>query len=266
MDGALETAAKIALRPDTWLFAALALALLLAAGRRRRAGLALGALALAACLAIAGAPVATPLLRPLETRFPTAPQVADPAGILVLGGSEERGRFAGWGQPQVSARGDRYLAALTLAARFPESVVLFSGGGPAGRAEADMARAVFLGAGIAPERLILEDRARSTWENATLSLPLRPPGTEAGPWLLVTSAFHIPRAVGSFCAAGWEGIVPWPADHRTLGPTARLRPGGWDFPRRLDDLTTALREWAALAGYRAAGRTDAVLPDGCPPG
>jgi uncharacterized SAM-binding protein YcdF (DUF218 family) len=265
MDGALETVAKIALRPDTWLFAAFTLALLLAAGRRRRVGLALGALALAACLAIAAAPVATPLLRPLETRFPTAPQVADPAGIVVLGGSEERARFAGWGQPQVSARGDRYLAALTLAARFPGAVILFSGGGPGGRAEADMARAVFLGAGIAPGRLILEDRARSTWENATLSLPLRPPGTEAGPWLLVTSAFHVPRAVGSFCAAGWEGIVPWPADHRTAGPAARLRPGGWDFPRRLGDLTTALHEWAALAGYRAAGRTDAVLPEGCPP-
>jgi len=252
-----------AVRPESLLLGLLALGLLLSV-LRPRAGRALSALALAAALALAVWPLGSAVLRPLEARFPVAPEVTSPAGILLLGGSEERGLAALWGVPQVNAAGERYLATLDLARRYPEAVVLFAGGGAARvvgpRSEAALARRILTGAGLPPQRLRLEDRSRNTAENAAFALDRRPPGTEAGPWILVTSAAHMPRAVASFCAAGWRGIVPWPTDHRSA-PLRR----GWDFARNLDALNAGAREWVGLVAYRVTGRTGTVWPAGCPP-
>ena len=63
---------------------------------------------------------------------------------------------------------------------------------------------------------MLEDRARSTRDNALLTLPLaRPQPGER--WLLVTSAMHMPRSIGVFRRAGWPELQPWPVDYRTTG-------------------------------------------------
>ena len=256
------------LRPETLLLLLFALSVWgLAVGAAgsfaRKLGLASGVLGLTAAVAIAAWPVAGPLYRPLEARFPPMPEVADPAGILVLGGAEEFGPRPGL--PQVNAAGERYVAAMALAARFPEAVVMFAGGeaslsGGTGR-QADLSAEILRQGGVAPQRIVLENASRNTAENASNALALRPPGTEAGPWLLITSAWHMPRSVGAFCAAGWEGIVPWPTDFR--GGRAGL---GWSFARNLEDLNIAAKEWVGLLGYRLTGRTDRLMPLGCPPG
>lgn len=125
--------------------------------------------------------------------------------------------------------------------------------------EAFVARDLLLGAGLDPDRLILEANSRNTAENAELSLRLRPEGE--GGWLLVTSAFHMPRAVGTFCQAGWTDIVPWPTDFRTSSITPLIR---WDLAGHLDDLNTAFKEWLGLLVYRVTDRTLALFPAGCP--
>jgi len=268
METAFFAVAKLAwllIRPESLLlllFAASILAMIL---NRRRLAVVCGAIALAAALAIAVFPMARPLYAPLEARFPAMPEVEAPVGILVLGGGEELGPPLGRGQPQVNDSGERYLAAIALARRFPEAWVMFAGGRATlagGHApNAALSARIFTDAGIAPDRIVLEDSSRNTAENAANALPLRPAGTEAGPWLLVTSAWHMPRAVGTFCAAGWEGIVPWPTDFRS----GRVMPG-WQFADNLGALNTAAKEWAGLLGYRLGGRTRSVLPAGCPPG
>ena len=252
------------IRPETLLLALFAIAILLGRLRARRAGVRVGTVALLLALIIAVFPVARPLYAPLEARHPAMPAVDDPVGILLLGGGEELGPPLGRGLPQVNDAGERYLAALALAHAHPEAWVMFAGGaatlsGGTGR-NARMSARVFEEAGIAPSRILLETSSRNTAENAANALPLRPPGTEAGPWLLVTSAWHMPRALGTFCAAGWEGLVPWPTDFRS-GP---LEPG-FNFALHLLELNTAAKEWVGLLGYRATGRTDTLFPDGCPP-
>lgn len=255
-------AAWALLRPETLLLLAFAASLLLVALARRRAGLAVGGVALGLALVVAVFPLASALYRPLEARFPPMPRISDPAGILVLGGGEELG--ARPGLPQLNAAGERYVAAMSLAHRFPDVPVMFAGGaatlsGGTGR-QAETSAEILMQGGVAPERIVLETRSRNTAENAANGLEVRPPGTEDGPWLLVTSAWHMPRAVGTFCAAGWDGIVPWPTDFRGgRGGT------GWRFAANLDELNVAAKEWVGLLGYRVTGRTDALFPAGCPP-
>ncbi len=249
-------------RPESLILAALALGFGLVALGRRRAGLAAAGAGLAAAIVVGVWPVADLVYRPLEARFPPMPEVADPEGILVLGGGEEPGVVPGL--PQINAAGDRYVAAMALARRFPGVPVIVTGGaatlsGGTGR-QAETAAGILALGGVEPGRILREDRSRNTAENAERALALRPEGTEAGPWILVTSAWHMPRAVGAFCAAGWQGIVPWPTDFRGGRSGA-----GWAFARNLDALNGATKEWAGLLGYRLAGRTDALLPLGCPP-
>ncbi|RMD92043.1 MAG: YdcF family protein, partial [Alphaproteobacteria bacterium] len=115
---------------------------------------------------------------------------------------------------------------------------------------APVAAAILTDAGLERSRLILEVRSRNTWENAIFSRPLANP-QPGETWVLVTSAWHMPRAVGVFCAAGWP-VVPYPVDQRsgTLG----FRPD-WDLWDHGDALYLGIREWVGLLAYGLSGRT-----------
>jgi uncharacterized SAM-binding protein YcdF (DUF218 family) len=129
-----------------------------------------------------------------------------------------------------------------------------------GASGADVARDIFLGAGLDKSRLILEGASSNTAENAAMSLELAPDNLN-GDWLLVTSAFHMRRAVASFCAAGWKNIVPWPTDYRTGGFFDRI---GWNFALNLNELNLGVREWIGLAAYGLTSRTsDAIETSDC---
>ncbi len=246
-----------ALTVEAWLLI-LALAALWA-GLRHRIRLQRGAAALLALalLGIGVLPLGDVLLRPIETVHPPAPELQDVDGIIVLGGGEDVAASRRAGQPQLGEGGDRYLAALLLARRHPEARVLFAGGsgrlrdaGGAPVSEAAIARQIFEAQGIAPDRLMFESRSRNTAENARLAHALAAPGAGER-WVLVTSAFHMPRAVDSFAAAGWEGIVPYPVDFRTRAWSDGL---GWNFQRNLGLINIALREWVGRIAYRVTGR------------
>lgn len=247
-------------RPDSVLIALLALGLwVLWRERRPRLGRRLVGLSLTGFVISAIWPVQSLLLGPLERRFPIDPPVDAVAGIVVLGGGEDLAGTQRSGWPQVNQAGDRFLAALALAQRHPQARVVFAGGEarlrPQGR-ESRVAEAILVGGGLDPSRLTLESRSRNTAENAALSLQLV--GETQGTWLLVTSASHMPRALGTFCAAGWTGLVPFPVDHRS----APLRMG-WNPSGNLYELHAVMREWVGLAAYRMTGRSSALFPSGC---
>ncbi len=251
------------LKPGTWIVLLLgAIFFLVRADLKRAAAWTAGG-GFLFVLALAVLPLDDVLLSPLEGAYPAEPAVGKVAGIIVLGGGEGARRTARWGQPQVNEAGDRFVAALALAQRHPEIPILFTGGigslrqdGPTG---AEVAEALFLASGLDRSRVLLESRSRNTAENAAQALALRPAEGE-GAWLLVTSAFHMPRAVEAFCAAGWTGLVPWPTDYRTVALTDGF---GWNLVGNLDNLQTALREYLGLLAYRATGRADRQTVAAC---
>src|SRR5690606_28536879 len=116
--------------------------------------------------------------------------------------------------------------------------------------------------GVPPGRVMLEGESRNTWENAVESKAMAAP--QAGEnWILVTSAFHMPRSVGVFCSQDWE-LIPWPVDHRT-SPDRGLRLE-FDLSANLGLFTTAFREWLGLAAYFTTGRIASPFPGGCESG
>ena len=231
------------------------------AGRRWGAGLAVGAtLALVACGTL---PVGRLILRPLEDRFPV-PAIDDgpaPAGIVVLGGAIDQVVGAARGQVTMGSAGTRLTAGAALARRYPGAILVYTGGSnalvDAVAGEAQDARRLWIDLGIDPGRIRVEDAARNTEENARFTRDLLHPGAGQR-WLLVTSAFHMPRSVGLFRAAGFD-VVPVPVDYRSTGTARDLWPTA-DLAAGLERLDMATREWIGLLAYRLSGRTADVLP------
>lgn len=229
---------------------------------RRRWGVGLMGLGAVLYLVAGFSPLGHWLMIPLEERF-ARPHLtgARVDGIVVLGGSVDTLVSRARGVTALNEAGERLSAGAALARRFPEARLVFTGGSNDilydGMTEAGAAKDFFARLGIAPERIALEDRARNTAENAALTEALVEP-RPGERWLLVTSAFHMPRAVGCFRAAGFP-VTPWPVDYRTRGPADAARP----FPRASEGLRRvdlAAKEWAGLLAYYLTGRTPALLP------
>lgn len=260
MDSIFFIASKLIgalLRPDTWIILALAVIVLALVMKRRRLALWMGSFSLTLLVVLAIFPLGELLLQPIERSYPAEPALDEVNGIIVLGGGENARASVFWGQLQLNEGGERYAAALALARRFPQARVLFTGGsgalrdlGGAETSEADMAGRFFRDQGLEPARLLLEGQSRNTAENARLSLALAAPAPEET-WVLVTSAFHMPRAMRSFEAAGWTGLVPWPVDYRT----SAFKDGvGWNLTEHLRVLNIAIREYVGQIAYRLSGR------------
>ena len=230
---------------------------------RARLGHSISMVSILACCLISVFPVGDAFLSPLEKTYPTEPEVRKVAGIVVLGGGESDIQSNVWSQPNTGDAGDHFITALSVANKHPEAIILFTGGSgrlTGGASGAEIAQDIFIGAGVDESRLILEGTSRNTAENATMSLELAPESLD-GEWLLVTSAFHMRRAVASFCAAGWKNIVPWPTDYRTGGFADKI---GWNFALNLNELNVGVREWIGLAAYSLTRRTsDAVEISDC---
>lgn len=240
---------------------AVAGALAASTGRRRGAGLAVTAVAL--LLACGILPVGRLLLRPLEDRFPQ-PSLDGftPDGIVVLGGAIEEAIGAGRGQVTLSDAGTRVTAAAVLARRFPDARLIFTGGSntvltDAFGSESGDARRLWTDLGVDPARIVLERRSRNTDENARFTRDLLQP-RPGQRWLLVTSAFHMPRSVGLFRAAGLD-VMPYPVDYRSTGTPMDLEPTA-EIGSGLKRLDMATREWIGLAAYRLSGRTADWFP------
>ena len=218
-------------------------------------------------LVVGLSPLGNVLILPLEDRFPRADldQPPPPTGIIILGGAEDRLVGSARKAPTLNEAGERLLEGAILAHRFPQAKIAFSGGDAGilykSDSEAEGAAALLTQLGIAGDRLILESDARDTYENAVY---LKKELIERGDldltkrWLLITSAYHMPRSMGAFRKAGFW-VEPWPVDYRTRGGADLLRPFDKvsEGLRRVD---VAMREWVGLIAYWLTDRTDALFP------
>lgn len=165
--------------------------------------------------------LAPSLGRMLEARVPQGylPPEKQLDGIIVLGGSSAR-----------------VEAALRLAARHPEASIILSGPG-----EDEVALAT---RSLATGRFAVDRRAKNTYENGLFSKDLVQP--RAGEcWVVVTSALHMPRAIGVFERVGFP-VVPWPVA---------------DSPRDAKSLAAPVwHEVIGLLAYWAWQRTGKLYP------
>jgi uncharacterized SAM-binding protein YcdF (DUF218 family) len=210
-------------------------------------------------------PLGNVLLYPLEQRFAPwdakAPPDAIVDGIVILGGSIDPDLSVSHRVPIVRSAADRIIAAAVLARRYPNARILFSGGSANlisnDAREADYAVEIFESLGIAKSRVIIERASRNTYENAVYSKALVTP-KPGERWLLVTSAFHMPRAVGLFRKVGFA-VEPYPVDWRAGGQDD-LWSFGYLSSDGLNRTDTAVREWIGLLAYWLRGRIDDLFP------
>ncbi|MEZ5853410.1 MAG: YdcF family protein [Hyphomicrobiaceae bacterium] len=259
----------IILQPSAFLMIVLVTGLSLTRTRRgERTGKRLAWFAAASLLLCGVLPVSTLLLLPLENRFPTAsvPQgSADYAGIIVLGGAEDGRISAARGQLHTNEAGERISQAATLALRLPTTRIAFTGGAAFSAlgeiSAAEPIAAWWISLGISPARIITENRSRTTYENALyLRQLLKPKPGER--WLLVTSAAHMPRAMGVFRHTGFT-VTAYPVDFRTSGLDELADPST-SIPAGLKRLDDAAKEWIGLLAYWLMGRTSALFPGPAP--
>ncbi|UHD44373.1 YdcF family protein [Aureimonas altamirensis] len=216
---------------------------------------------LASLLVIGLSPLGLLMMNGLEDRIPRPPLPERVDGIIILGGALDT-RVSGLrGEPELNDAADRVTEGVALARRFPQARVIFSGGNASVFAddisEAGVAGRLMESLGLEPGRIELEDRSRDTYENAVQTRQMAEP-KPGEVWLLVTSAFHMPRAVGCFRVVGFD-VVPWPVDYRTPTGAAVWRPSAANI-RNVEKVHFAIREYIGLAAYWLSGRTDALLP------
>lgn len=206
-------------------------------------------------------PVGAWMLIPLENKFPsTRPDRVD--GIILLGSGESPTVTLARNQPSVYMSSGRYLRFVTLARNYPQAKLIFTGG--SGRLnpetkmrDSEVAKQVLTDLGLPLERLVFEDQSRNTYENAVKSRDLIKP-TPQQKWLLVTSAYHMPRAMAVFRKAGWN-VEPAPGDYLTDGKfTGKLQFNAVDH---LYEMHTAMHEYIGLLAYRLMGYTDELWPE-----
>ncbi|MFH1017721.1 MAG: YdcF family protein [Pseudomonadota bacterium] len=212
-------------------------------------------------VALSFLPIGDVLIGTLEDRYPSPVSLPENVeGIVILGGaiqadvSADRHVMAFY--PEVG----RLTGAIPLMRKFPHAKVVFAGGSGAlfdqTLREADFAKRFFSDLGLDTSRIIFDRDSRNTFENAVETIELgQPTGTQ--PWILVTSAYHMPRSVGTFRKAGLE-VIPYPVDYRTVRSRIfRFSPGLFTSA---DVIRTAVKEWGGLIAYYLMGRTSQFLP------
>lgn len=206
-------------------------------------------------------PVGEWLLAPLENRFSANTALpAEADGIIVLGGAIAPTRSQAWNQVQLGAGADRMTNFVYLANLYPGAQLVFTGGNGSvlqqDFKEADSAQTLLNQLALEDRAIIFESESRNTAENAVNSMALVNPTPDQN-WILITSAFHMPRSVGVFCAQDWP-VTPYPVDY--YSERGRLWRIEFAFADNLSELRTAIREWVGLVAYRVTGRSAQLWP------
>lgn len=202
-----------------------------------------------------------PAIAYLEDRFPPPAEMPDYVdGIIVLGGQIAVDSGLKLDKRVTRGISERMLAFAKLAKRYPNAKLVFTGGSGSlfqqELKEAHFVPMVVRSLGLDPNRIILEDQSRNTYENAALSWDLIRPGKDER-WFLITSASHMPRAVGCFRKVRWN-VVPYPVDYTTEGGEEVSFSVG--LLGGLSALGEVLHEWIGLVAYWVTGKTNTLFP------
>ncbi len=246
--------------PANWLVAFCVLGTSLLWLNRPRTGRLLLTVAAAGFALIAVLPIDQWLLMPIENRFPPLVPADHYDGILVLGGALESAMTDDRHIPSLNTAAERLTEFARQIRLHPEARAVFTGGPlpnrPDSTPEAKGARLLLESLGIDVSKVTFEDRSLTTWENAVLTDKLVPhkPGER---WLLITSANHMPRSIGTFRAVGWEFQADPVAYKSFLDPSKRA---SRSMAERLTLLDVAAHEWIGLVYYHLRDRSNAWFP------
>jgi uncharacterized SAM-binding protein YcdF (DUF218 family) len=135
----------------------------------------------------------------LQADFERGVALPEASGVIVLGGGLHAFRHG-----RAQGPGQRVAAGLSLAKQFPRWLLIYTG-----RGEAPEFGEVAKGSGLTSP-LLLDPDAGTTYENAVNVAALLGP-RRSEPWILITSAWHMRRALAAFRRQG-VNVQPYAVD------------------------------------------------------
>lgn len=198
-------------------------------------------------------PVGVWIFESLENRFPKVATIPPTAkGMILLGGSFDRMTTEARKETAYNLAAGRFIQFVEIAKAHPQLQLVFTGT----PFEGETAKKEFQALGLEPASIRFEANSKDTKDNAARTKELLNPRPE-DQWLLVTSAYHMPRSVGLFRKAGFN-VIPYPVDYHTPGQ------GGMAFflglKLNLDAWQACSREWLGMFNNYFMGRSDEVYP------
>ncbi len=185
-------------------------------------------------------------------------------GVLVLGGAVNITVSDARNAASFNDASERIFSMLKLMKQYPTAQFIYAGGSNSlkkvNMGEADYVRMFLEEIGSKPANMIFESKSRNTYEDAKETKDAYSM-TPRQNWLLVTSAFHMPRAFGLFQKMGEKSetmFYPYTVDYKT--------PGKFKFEFRFDmlhsllKLDTAVHEYIGLLMNSLMGRSDGFMP------
>ena len=206
-------------------------------------------------------PVYETLLLPLENRFPIPEPLPEKVhGVIVLGGAEIPKLTQLRGQVSLTESVERLTTFVNLARRYSDAKLVYAGGQGAITQQkyksATTARLFFEQMGLDTSHIIFDSQSRNTQENVANALQLVQP-VKGEKWVLITSAWHMPRSVGIFRKFNWQ-VIPYPVDFKTTGKLEM----SVKLPRfsTIASVSNVVYEWIGLLYYWLMDRTSELFP------
>ncbi len=208
-------------------------------------------------LALAVLPLGQWALRPLENRYAVSTLPSKVDGIVVLTGDENPVLSEKRKLPIAGHAAQRHLSFARLAKQYPRARLVVVGNtwpfrddsSKEGMTTRRLVQNVLDGLDIPRQRVEFEMGSRTTHENAHLGKDvIKPKAGET--WLLLTSAFHMPRAILCFEKEGMR-FLPVPTDFFSYPELSG--PEKLDAANQIRLLNIAVHEYIGLLSYWAAG-------------
>ena len=182
-------------------------------------------------------------------------------GILILGGPSSASITKKYNQVSFNSHGERLTESIKLIKKYQSAKIIFSGGSGHknknfDRSHAYVAKKFYNEMGF-KDNIIYEFESRNTYENIIFSKKIANPKNNEV-WLLVTSAFHMPRAINTAKKQKWN-MIPYPVDYQTLGDSTKYKISILHILNYINTFNFASHEWVGLISYYILNRTEKIF-------
>tara|TARA_Y100001970_G_C14194031_1_gene837060 strand:- start:419 stop:1198 length:780 start_codon:yes stop_codon:yes gene_type:complete len=200
------------------------------------------------------------LLFKLEKNYPSLLEVPyNLDGILILGGPSSSGLTSNHNQVNFNDGGERLTESTFIIKKYQPKKIIFSGGSVHQSFEnshAYVAKIFFSQMGIDVAKIDFEYKSRNTFENLVYSFEIANPKKYEN-WLLITSSFHMTRAINIAEKLGWN-FTPYPVDFKVKKKFHSYKPS-MHILNNFNAFNLASHEYIGLISYYFLGRTDKIL-------
>ena len=180
-------------------------------------------------------------------------------GILILSGATKPYLTKVHNQISINSNGERLIESAVLIKKYPKAKVIFSGGSGTildyEFTHSEAAKIFYQNLEIDSNRINFENKSRNTYENILFSKNIANPKVDEN-WVLVTSAFHLKRAINISEKISWN-LIPYPTDFK------QPKKFNWKFEYNLLDNLVRFRqgshEWLGIIVYYLMGKTSKIF-------